>query len=66
MVNKMQMKEPGFGPGVLREFLSELIKESFDPNGGLFCSTEQEELFPNPQVSHMTYCHGNIVCCRLI
>ncbi|XP_065905816.1 ubiquitin-protein ligase E3C-like isoform X2 [Dysidea avara] len=52
MVNALRIKEPGFGPGVLREFLSELIKESFDPNGGLFCSTDQEELFPNPQ-AHM-------------
>lgn len=61
MVNALQIKEPGFGPGVLREFLSKLIKESFDPNGGLFCSTDQEELYPNPQVSCVTFCHGNMI-----
>ncbi|XP_065905811.1 ubiquitin-protein ligase E3C-like isoform X2 [Dysidea avara] len=49
MVNALQLEEAGYGEGVLREFLNELIKESFDPNRGLFCRTDQQELFPNPQ-----------------
>jgi len=61
MVNALQLEEAGYGEGVLREFLNELIKESFDPNRGLFCRTDQQELFPNPQVSHLTCCHCHMV-----
>jgi len=61
MINALQLEEAGYGEGVLREFLNELIKESFDPNRGLFCRTDQQELFPNPQVSHLTCCHGYMV-----
>ena len=50
MINAMELEEAGYGEGVFREFLSELIKEAFDPNRGLFCQTEQQELYPNPQV----------------
>ena len=50
MVNALELEEAGYGEGVFREFLSELIKEAFDPNRGLFCRTEQQELYPNPQV----------------
>ena len=51
MVNALELEEAGYGEGVFREFLSELIKEAFDPNRGLFCQTEQQELYPNPQVT---------------
>ena len=50
MINALELEEAGYGEGVFREFLSELIKEAFDPNRGLFCQTEQQELYPNPQV----------------
>lgn len=50
MINALKLEEAGYGEGVFREFLSELIKEAFDPNRGLFCRTEQQELYPNPQV----------------
>lgn len=53
MVNALELEEAGYGEGVFREFLSELIKEAFDPNRGLFCRTEQQELYPNPQVSYL-------------
>lgn len=50
MINALELEEAGYGEGVFREFLSELIKEAFNPNRGLFCQTEQQELYPNPQV----------------
>lgn len=50
MINALELEEAGYGEGVFREFLSELIKEAFDPNRGLFYQTEQQELYPNPQV----------------
>jgi len=58
MVNALELEEAGYGEGVLREFLNELIKEAFDPNRGLFCRTDQQELFPNPQVSYQTCYHS--------
>lgn len=55
MINVLELEEAGYGEGVFREFLSELIKEAFDPNRGLFCQTEQQELYPNPQVITTMY-----------
>jgi len=37
------------GGGIFREFMSELIKTSFDPNRGFFFSTSDKLLYPNPQ-----------------
>jgi len=56
MFNLFMLEEAGIGKGVTREFLCELLKESFDPEKGLFRSSEQKELFPNPQVTYMACC----------
>lgn len=36
------------GGGLLREFLSELLKTAFDPNRGFFRMTNDNMLYPNP------------------
>ncbi|KAA0195333.1 hypothetical protein HAZT_HAZT002927 [Hyalella azteca] len=36
------------GGGLFREFLSELLKSSFDPNRGFFLLTRENTLYPNP------------------
>lgn len=36
------------GGGLFREFLSELLKSSFDPNRGFFLLTRDNTLYPNP------------------
>jgi len=36
------------GGGLLREFLSELLKTAFDPNRGFFRITNDNMLYPNP------------------
>lgn len=36
------------GGGVFKEFLTSLAKEVFDSDRGLWLSTEQNELYPNP------------------
>lgn len=36
------------GGGVFKEFLTSLVKEVFDSDRGLWLSTEQNELYPNP------------------
>lgn len=38
------------GGGLLREFLSELLKTAFDPNRGFFKITNDNMLYPNPHV----------------
>jgi len=60
------LEEAGIGKGVTREFLCELLKESFDPNKGLFRSSDQKELFPNPQVTHWLVITITWCCYRLI
>ena len=44
------------GGGVFREFLSQLIKSSFDPNRGFFKTTVDNTLYPNP---HAKLIHDN-------
>ena len=51
MFNLLMLEEAGVGKGVTQEFLYELVKESFDPEKGLFHSSDRKELFPNSQVS---------------
>lgn len=36
------------GGGVFKEFLTSLAKEVFDSDRGLWLSTKQHELYPNP------------------
>ena len=51
LVNAQGLDEPGIdGGGVFREFLSELLKTGFDPNHGYFATTQEGQLYPNPQV----------------
>ena len=49
-MNFAGLNEAGIdGGGVFREFLSELLKTSFDPNRGFFKYTSDQLLYPNPQ-----------------
>lgn len=51
LVNAAGLDEAGVdGGGLFREFLSELLKTSFDPNRGFFRLTKDNMLFPNPTV----------------
>ncbi|XP_043264433.1 ubiquitin-protein ligase E3C [Colletes gigas] len=50
-VNSAGVGEPGIdGGGLFREFLSELLKTSVDPNRGFFRLTKDNMLYPNPTV----------------
>lgn len=52
MINRHQLEEAGIdGGGIFREFLSELIKQAFDPNRGFFILTKDNMLYPNPCAS---------------
>ncbi|XP_017762268.1 PREDICTED: ubiquitin-protein ligase E3C [Eufriesea mexicana] len=49
--NTAGLEEAGVdGGGLFREFLSELLKTSFDPNRGFFRLTKDNMLYPNPTV----------------
>ncbi|XP_053982366.1 ubiquitin-protein ligase E3C [Hylaeus anthracinus] len=51
LVNSAGLEEAGIdGGGLFREFLSELLKTSFDPNRGFFKLTKDNMLYPNPTV----------------
>lgn len=51
LVNAVGLEEVGVdGGGLSREFLSELLKTSFDPNRGFFRLTKDNMLYPNPSV----------------
>jgi hypothetical protein len=75
LVNAQGLDEPGIdGGGLFREFLSELLKTGFDPNRGYFTSTQDGQLYPNPQVRITTpsLCMSEngvscafALCCRL-
>ncbi|XP_052838360.1 ubiquitin-protein ligase E3C [Drosophila gunungcola] len=53
-VSSLGLDEAGIdGGGVFREFLSELIKTSFDPNRGFFMVTTDNKLYPNPNVADL-------------
>ncbi|XP_055923583.1 ubiquitin-protein ligase E3C [Eupeodes corollae] len=53
-VSSLGLDEAGIdGGGVFREFLSELIKTSFDPNRGFFMVTTDNKLYPNPNVGDL-------------
>ncbi|VVC25277.1 Hypothetical protein CINCED_3A008949 [Cinara cedri] len=43
------------GGGLLREFLSELLKTAFDPNRGYFSMTNDNMLYPNPYVQFVQH-----------
>ncbi|XP_039276573.1 ubiquitin-protein ligase E3C isoform X2 [Nilaparvata lugens] len=51
MVNAVGLNEAGIdGGGVFRDFLTELLITSFDPNRGFFKMTNDNLLYPNPHV----------------
>ena len=51
LINFAGLDEAGIdGGGLFREFLWELLKTAFDPNRGLFKTTTDRQLYPNPQV----------------
>ena len=47
-VNDLDPRAGIDGGGVFKEFLTSLAKEVFDSDRGLWLSTEQHELYPNP------------------
>ncbi|XP_064626388.1 ubiquitin-protein ligase E3C-like isoform X2 [Lineus longissimus] len=52
LVNFAGLDEAGIdGGGVFREFLSELLKTSFDPNRGFFKTTMERSMYPNPHAN---------------
>jgi hypothetical protein len=52
LTNAVGLDEAGVdGGGIFREFLSELLKTSFDPNRGFFRLTHDNLLYPNPGVA---------------
>jgi ubiquitin-protein ligase E3 C len=51
-INSDGLEEAGIdGGGVFKEFLSELVKKAFDPGFGLFLSTADRLLYPNPSAN---------------
>ncbi|KAK0087468.1 hypothetical protein PV325_000909 [Microctonus aethiopoides] len=51
LINSAGVEEAGVdGGGLFREFLTELLKTSFDPNRGFFRLTKDNMLYPNPTV----------------
>ena len=52
--NAAGLDEAGIdGGGLFREFLTELLKTSFDPNRGFFKLTNDHQLYPNPSVKYI-------------
>ena len=48
IINDLVLRVGIDGGGVFKEFLTSLAKEVFDSDRGLWLSTEQHELYPNP------------------
>ncbi|KAJ1864333.1 ubiquitin-protein ligase (E3) [Coemansia sp. RSA 989] len=49
-IDQYGMQEAGIdGGGVFKEFLTSLVREAFDPQLGLFATTAQHNLYPNPE-----------------
>ncbi|XP_039258355.2 ubiquitin-protein ligase E3C-like [Styela clava] len=53
-VNSAGLDEAGYGAGVTREFLQQVVKTGFDPTRGFFKTTAQGRLYPNPHASAIT------------
>ncbi|KAJ1822855.1 ubiquitin-protein ligase (E3) [Coemansia sp. RSA 2675] len=52
-VDAYGMVEAGIdGGGVFKEFLTSLVHEAFDPRAGMFNSTDNNHLYPNPEALH--------------
>lgn len=51
LINEQGLDESGIdGGGLFREFLSETLKEGFDPKSGYFSFTPDRLFYPNPNV----------------
>eukprot|EP00293_Proteomonas_sulcata_P020158 CAMPEP_0184314510 /NCGR_PEP_ID=MMETSP1049-20130417/74919_1 /TAXON_ID=77928 /ORGANISM="Proteomonas sulcata, Strain CCMP704" /LENGTH=632 /DNA_ID=CAMNT_0026632461 /DNA_START=46 /DNA_END=1944 /DNA_ORIENTATION=- len=49
-INQEGLQEAGIdGGGLFKEFVNTLSQQAFNPQYGLFCSTSEKLLFPNPQ-----------------
>ncbi|KAJ2356556.1 ubiquitin-protein ligase (E3) [Coemansia erecta] len=49
-VDEYGMQEAGIdGGGVFKEFLTSLVREAFDPRAGLFTTTSQHNIYPDPE-----------------
>ena len=54
LVNLAGLDEAGIdGGGLFREFMTELLKTSFDPNRGFFRMTNDNKVYPNPTVAEI-------------
>ena len=50
-INQAGLEEAGIdGGGIFKEFLNELMKTAFDPNRGFFLLTNENTLYPNPNI----------------
>lgn len=50
-INNAGLDEPGIdGGGIFKEFINEVLKTAFDPNRGFFFLTNDNLLYPNPNV----------------
>ncbi|KAF5304497.1 hypothetical protein FQA39_LY09693 [Lamprigera yunnana] len=50
-INNAGLEEAGIdGGGIFKEFLNEVLKTAFDPNRGFFLLTNDNMLYPNPNV----------------
>lgn len=55
MINAQGLDEAGIdGGGIFREFMSQLVKQAYDPSYGFFKSTPEQLLYPNPHVSYFS------------
>lgn len=53
-INSVGLEEAGIdGGGIFKEFMNEVLKTSFDPNRGFFTLTNDNMLYPNPNVGSL-------------
>lgn len=53
-VDKYGEAEAGVdGGGLFKDFMESIVREGFDPNRGLFRSTAENRLYPNPAVNQV-------------
>nr|CAB3267460.1 ubiquitin-protein ligase E3C-like [Phallusia mammillata] len=52
-VNQAGASEAGYGEGVTREFLQQIVRTAFDPKRGLFQLVGESGLYPNPYASRL-------------
>ena len=54
LTNAAGLDEAGIdGGGLFRDFMTELLNTSFDPNRGFFKLTQENRLYPNPNVAQI-------------